>query len=159
VVTAKVFICGNGPSAARRLFAQLPGVEAVSAEPKAVKSGFGTLGRLELSEVLHLDFCVLPPAEAARPLWRPFSAGAVGALLMDSSEASVRLASYLAWEIRVPVAVLGNTVPEKLNGAPAGAVARGDDLAEALRGLLIQSLHPASGGPGSQQESRAASSA
>ena len=34
---------------------------------------------LELSEVLHLDFCVLPPAEAARPLWRPFSAGAVGA--------------------------------------------------------------------------------
>lgn len=159
MVTAKVFICGNGPSAARRLFAQLPGLEAVSAEPKAVKSGFGTLGRLELSEVLHLDFCVLPPAEAARPLWRPFSAGAVGALLMDSSEAAVRLASYLAWEIRVPIAVLGSTVPEKLNGAPAGAMARGDDLVEALRGLLIQSLHPAPAAPEGQQEPRAASSA
>ncbi|WP_224365461.1 DUF4388 domain-containing protein [Hyalangium versicolor] len=159
VVTAKVFICGNGPSAARRLFAQLPGLAAVSAEPTAVKSGFGTLGRLELSEVLHLDFCVLPPAEAARPLWRPFSAGAVGALLMDTSEAAVRLASYLAWEIRVPVAVVGNTVPEKLQGAPAGAMALGDDLTEALRGLLIQSLHPAPATPGMQQGPRVASSA
>ncbi|WP_224249693.1 DUF4388 domain-containing protein [Hyalangium gracile] len=159
VVTAKVFICGNGPSAARRLFAQLPGLAAVSAEPTAVKSGFGTLGRLELSEVLHLDFCVLPPAEAARPLWRPFSAGAVGALLMDTSEAAVRLASYLAWEIRVPVAVVGNTVPEKLQGAPAGAMALGEDLTEVLRGLLIQSLHPAPATPGMQQGIRAASSA
>lgn len=158
VVTAKVFICGNGPAAARRLFAQLPGLAAVSAEPKAVKSGFGTLGRLELSEVLHLDFCVLPPAEAARPLWRPFSAGAVGALLMDSSEAAVRLAHYLAWEIRVPIAVLGSTVPDKLNGAPAGALAPGDDLTEALRGLLVQSLHPAPMTPGVQAETRAASS-
>lgn len=158
VVTAKVFICGNGPAAARRLFAQLPGLAAVSAEPKAVKSGFGTLGRLELSEVLHLDFCVLPPAEAARPLWRPFSAGAVGALLMDSSEAAVRLAHYLAWEIRVPIAVLGNTVPEKLIGAPAGAIAPGDDLTEALRSLLVQSLHPAPMTPGVHSETRAASS-
>jgi CheY-like chemotaxis protein len=158
VVTAKVFICGNGPAAARRLFAQLPGLAAVSAEPKAVKSGFGTLGRLELSEVLHLDFCVLPPAEAARPLWRPFSAGAVGALLMDNSEAAVRLAHYLSSEIRVPIAVLGNTVPEKLLGAPAGAIAPGDDLTEALRGLLVQSLHPAPVTPGAQSETRAASS-
>jgi CheY-like chemotaxis protein len=159
VVTAKVFICGNGPSAARRLFARLPGLAAVSAEPAAVKSGFGTLGRLELSEVLHLDFCVLPPAEAARPLWRPFSAGAVGALLMDSSEAAVRLASYLAWEIRVPIAVVGDTVPEKLQGAPAGALPLGDDLTEALRGLLIQSLHPAPSAPGVEKAPRAASSA
>jgi hypothetical protein len=78
---------------------------------------------------------------------------------MDSSEAAVRLASYLAWEIRVPVAVLGSTVPEKLLGAPAGALALGDDLTEALRGLLIQSLHPAPAAPGAQQEPRAASSA
>ncbi|WNZ59747.1 hypothetical protein QEG98_27425 [Myxococcus sp. MxC21-1] len=39
----------------------MPGMEALSAEPTAVKSGFGTLGRLVLSEVLRLDFCVLPP--------------------------------------------------------------------------------------------------
>ncbi|MDY7233308.1 DUF4388 domain-containing protein [Hyalangium rubrum] len=159
VVTAKVFICGNGPSAARRLFARLPGLVAASAEPSAVKSGFGTLGHMELSEVLHLDFCVLPPAEAARPLWRPFSAGAVGALLMDSSEAAVRLASFLAWEIRVPVVVVGDAVPAPLQGAPAGAMALGEDLPEALKTLLIQSLHPVPVVPGvPSQEPRAVSS-
>ncbi len=158
VVTAKVFICGNGPASARRLLARLPGLAAVSAEPTAVKSGFGTLGRLELSEVMHVDFCVLPPAEAARPLWRPFSAGAVGALLMDTADASVRLASYLAWEIRVPVVVMGEVVPEKLQGAPAGAMALGEDLTEAVRGLLVQSLHPAPATPGAQPMPRAASS-
>jgi len=156
VVTAKVFICGNGPAAARRLFARLPGLAAISAEPTAVKSGFGTLGRLDLSEVLHLDFCVLPPAEAAKPLWRPFSAGAVGALLMDNSEAAVRLATYLAWEIRVPLVVLGEVVPESLQGAPAGASAMGDDLTEALKTLLIQSLNPAPVVTGVSQEPRAA---
>jgi CheY-like chemotaxis protein len=159
VVTAKVFICGNGPAAARRLFARLPGLAAISAAPTAVKSGFGTLGRLDLSEVLHLDFCVLPPAEAARPLWRPFSAGAVGALLMDSSEAAVRLASYLAWEIRVPLVVMGDVVPEALQGAPAGASAMGDDLTEALKTLLIQALNPAPVVPGVSPEPRAAFSA
>ncbi len=158
VVTAKVFICGNGPAAARRLFARLPGLAAISAEPSAVKSGFGTLGRLELSEVLHLDFCVLPPAEAARPLWRPFSAGAVGALLMDGSEAAVRLASYLAWEIRVPLVVIGDAVPQPLQGAPAGAISMGEDLSEAVKTLLIQSLNPAPVVPGTAQEPRAASS-
>ena len=157
VVTAKVFICGNGPAAARRLFARLPGLAAISAEPSAVKSGFGTLGRLDLSEVLHLDFCVLPPAEAAKPLWRPFSAGAVGALLMDNSEAAVRLATFLAWEIRVPLVVMGEVVPEALQGAPAGASAMGDDLTEALKTLLIQTLNPAPVVPGVTQEPRAAS--
>jgi hypothetical protein len=123
-----------------------------------VKSGFGTLGRLDLSEVLHLDFCVLPPAEAAKPLWRPFSAGAVGALLMDNSEAAVRLATYLAWEIRVPLVVMGEVVPEALQGAPAGASAMGDDLTEALKTLLIQTLNPAPVVPGVTPEPRAASS-
>lgn len=158
VVTAKVFVCGNGPAVARRLFARLPGLAAVAAEPSAVKSGFGTLGHLELSEVLHLDFCVLPPAEAARPLWRPFSAGAVGALLMDASEAAVRLASYLAWDIRVPVVVVGEVVPEKLQGAPAGVLAQGDDLTEALRTLLIQALSPTPILPGTEAEPRVSAS-
>jgi hypothetical protein len=116
------------------------------------------LGRLELSEVLHLDFCVLPPAEAAQPLWRPFSAGAVGALLMDTSEPSVRLAHYLAWEIRIPVVVVGEEVPAKLHGAPAGAASVGDDLSEALRSLLVQALNPVPMLPGVPQVSRAAGS-
>ncbi|MBF5042619.1 response regulator [Aggregicoccus sp. 17bor-14] len=142
MVAAKVFVCGGGASAARRLLHRLPHLEPVAAEPSAVKSGFGTLGRLELSEVLRIDFCVLPPAEAARPLWHPFSAGAVGALVLDASEAAVRLARFLAWEVRVPVAVVGSAVPQALQAAPAGAVAAGDDVVEALRMLLVQAINP-----------------
>jgi hypothetical protein len=142
--TAKVFLCASGPSAARRILSELPDIAAVSAEPTAVKSGFGTLGRLGLNELLHLDVCVLPPAEAARPLWRPFSAGAVGALLMDTSEGAVKLAHFLVWEARIPVVVVGAAVPPELQGAPAGASGVGTDLIEALRALLLHSLHPES---------------
>ncbi|NOJ80924.1 DUF4388 domain-containing protein [Myxococcus xanthus] len=158
VATAKIFVCGSGASAARRVLSRMPGMEALSAEPTAVKSGFGTLGRLVLSEVLRLDFCVLPPAEAARPLWRPFTAGALGALLMDVAEPSVRLAHYLAWEVRMPVVVVGAEVPAALQGAPAGALGAADDLADALRSLLVQALNPAPTLPGVPQVQRAAAS-
>jgi hypothetical protein len=157
VAIGKVFVCGSGAPAARKVLTRVPNLAAVSAEPTAMKSGFGTLGRLELTEVLHLDFCVLPPAEAAQPLWRPFSAGSVGALLMDLSEGSVKLAQYLAWEIRIPVVVVGAEVPPQLQGAPAGAASVGDDLNEALRTLLVQALNPAPMLPGVPQVLRAAS--
>jgi hypothetical protein len=150
--TAKVFVCGNGPSVARRVLSQLPDIAAVAAEPTAVKSGFGTLGRLDLNELLHLDFCVLPPAEAARPLWRPFSAGGVGALLFDTSEAAVKLAYFLAWDIRMPVVMVGHPVPAELQGAPAGAASVGEDLTEAVRSLLILALNPAPLLPGVPQQ-------
>jgi CheY-like chemotaxis protein len=155
--TAKLFVCGSGPAVARRVLSQVPGIEAVAAEPTAVKSGFGMLGRLDLHELLHLDFCVLPPAEAARPLWRPFSAGSVGALLFDTSEVAVKLAYFLAWDIRIPVVVVGHPVPAELQGAPAGAASVGEDLSEALRTLLILALNPAPLLlPGVQQAQRAA---
>ncbi len=140
---AKVFLCGSGPAAARRVLSELPELVALAAEPTAVKSGFGTLGRLELNELLHVDFCVLPPAEAARPLWRPFSAGAVGALLMDLSDGTQRLAHYLAWDVRIPVVVLGAPVPPELQGAPAGVASVAEDLGEALRTLLVHAMNPA----------------
>ncbi len=64
-------------------------------------------------------------------------------------------AHYLAWEIRIPV-VVGEEVPAKLHGAPAGAASVGDDLSEALRSLLVQALNPAPMLPGVPQVSRAA---
>ena len=75
---------------------------------------------------------------------------------MDTSEPAVRLAYFLAWEIRIPVVVVGAEVPAKLHGAPAGAVSVGDDLNEALRTLLVQSLNPAPMLPGVPQLPRAA---
>jgi hypothetical protein len=65
-------------------------------------------------------------------MWRPFSAGAVGALVLDTSADSARMANWLATEARLPVVVVGG----------AGAVAVETDLLEALRAVLIHSLHP-----------------
>lgn len=139
---AKVFVCGNGPAVARRIITGIPRLLLVSAEPRAVQSGFGTLGRFEISEALHIDFCVLPPVEAARPLWRPFSASAIGALVLDDSEQATRVAKWLATELRVPLVVVGGQVPPALVNAPAGAMGVGNDLLEALRSLLVQSMNP-----------------
>ncbi|MHB8879360.1 MAG: DUF4388 domain-containing protein [Myxococcaceae bacterium] len=141
-VVAKVFVLGQGSATGRRLLREISGITRVAAEPQALRSGFGTLGQFEVSEGLKIDFCVLPSAEAARPLWRPFSTGAVGALLLDTSEPAVKLARYFGWEVRLPLVVVGAEVPAPLAGAPAGAAAVGDDLLEALRALLVQSLNP-----------------
>lgn len=138
---AKVFICG-APLTIRQFMTRLPGLVPVAAQPEALRSQFGTLGRFEVGEALKVDFCVLPGAEAAKPLWRPFSAGAVGGLVLDDQDTALRVAEFLAREARVPLVVVGRPVPEQLENAPAGAAAVGQDLAEALRSLLIQSLNP-----------------
>ncbi len=143
---AKIFVCGGGAGAARRLITQLPKLRLAASEPEAVKSGFGTLGRYELSEALHIDFCVLPSAEAARPLWRPFSGGAVGALVMDDSDAAARVARWLALEQRVPLVVVGGQVPKALVDVPGGSASVGADLMEALRTVLVLAINPAQPG-------------
>ncbi|HZA15170.1 MAG TPA: DUF4388 domain-containing protein [Myxococcaceae bacterium] len=141
-LVAKVFVCGSAPEAGRRVLAGVPSLRRVAPEPAAVSSGFGTLGRYELSEALHIDFCLLPPGEASRPLWRPFSAGAVGALVLDDSSQAAAVAHWLAMEARVPLVVVGGRVPPLLAKAPAGALAAGPDLVEALRALILHSLQP-----------------
>jgi CheY-like chemotaxis protein len=142
-VVAKVFVVGAGSAAARKLLAGVPGLQHAASEPEAIRSGFGTLGRYSVAEGLSVDFCLLPHAEAARPLWRPFCGGAAGALVMDSSEGAMRLGTYLGWEVRVPLVVVGREVPDALQGAPAGSAAVGSDVLGALRAVLIQSINPA----------------
>lgn len=142
MAVAKIFLCVGGPAVTRRLLSNLPGLSRVAAEPTALKSGFGTLGRFDVNETLRVEFCVLPPGEAARPLWRPFASGAVGALMLDTSDAAKRLARFLALDLRLPLVVVGAAVPPELQAAPAGAASVSDDLTEALRSLLVQSLNP-----------------
>lgn len=141
VAISKIFLCSSTPAATRAFGVQLPGLQAVAAEPAAVRSGFGTLGRFEVSEAFWVDFCVLPASEAARPLWHPFAAGAIGALVLDLEPDALRVASFLAFDVRVPLAVLGGAVPPSLARAPAGVFATSEGLLEALRRLLLQALH------------------
>lgn len=151
-LVVKVVVCGSTARAGRAVLKGLPGLVAVATEPGCLRSGFGTLGRLEVSDALKLDFVMLPTAEAARPLWRPFSSQALGALVADSAPATTRLARFLAFELKVPVSLLvgpgladGEQLPAELRGAPAGASVVERDVAGAVRTLLLAALRPVMG--------------
>lgn len=149
-LVTKVVVCGSGSRAGRWLLKSLPGVSPVSAEPQALRSSFGTLGRLDVSDVLRVDLLVVPTAEAARPLWRPFVAGSVGALLLEETEAALKLARYCAFELRLPLVIAARAashgmvtsdhVPPALRGAPMGAAVVSSDIATAVRSLLLAAL-------------------
>ncbi|MCA3011577.1 MAG: DUF4388 domain-containing protein, partial [Myxococcaceae bacterium] len=118
VLVTKVVVCGSGSGAGRWLLKALPQVTTASGEPQAVRSSFGTLGRIDVSEVLRVDLVVVPTAEAARPLWRPFASNAVGALVLEESDA----------------------VPEALRGAPLGVAVVSTDISTCIRALLLAAL-------------------
>lgn len=156
-VVAKIVICGHGPRVGRALMHGLPRLVAVASEPGCLRSGFGTLGRLEVSETLHIDFVLLPTAEAARPLWKPFSNAALGGLVLETSETSLQLATFLAYELRLPIVVAAGSasagliesdlLPVVLRGAPAGAQVMLTDLRAAVRAVLVGALQPAGHDP------------
>ncbi len=137
VTVAKVLVCGETPERIRRYLGQIPNLGAGSEEAAALESGFGTVARLELGESLRLDFCVLPPGEAARPLWRPFSASAVGVLVLDAEEETLAQAASLADQRRLRVVCALPEVPPLLAAAPLGAAAAPAGAESALRALLV----------------------
>jgi len=51
-----------------------------------LNSSFGSLGALEISDKTRLQLFVLPAGANARPLWKPFSEGSVGAILLTGRE-------------------------------------------------------------------------
>ncbi len=134
---AKVLVCCAAQEKTRRFLAQLPNLAAGPEEAAALENGFGTVARLELGESLRLDFCILPLGDAARPLWRPFSNGAVGVLLLDAEEETVAAALTLAHQRRLRVVCALSEVPALLAGAPLGASAVPEGSEAALRGLLV----------------------
>ncbi|MGO8971782.1 MAG: DUF4388 domain-containing protein [Myxococcaceae bacterium] len=133
---ATVLVCSQLTERTRRFLLQLPNLLSGPEEVAALEGGFGTVARLELGESLRLDFCVLPGADAARPLWRPFSACAVGVLVLDAEEETLALASALAYQRRLRVVCVLPEVPPLLAAVPfdVQAVPAGADAA--LRVLL-----------------------
>ena len=133
----KVVVAGGGPlsrKVALARFASLPGFEPVSNE----LGGFGTLGRLTLGEGVRIDLVELPGDPEQRPLWRPFGAGAVGALVLLPIDGE-GLLDELTRGLQLPVVVCGPAgaeLPEPLRDVPARVAAGGSDAAEALRVLL-----------------------
>lgn len=151
-LVAKVVVCGGGAQAGRWFARSQPGLVLSSADPACLRSSFGTIGRLDLSDVLKVDFLLVPTAEAARPLWRPFLATALGALVMEDSEPVLKLARFCAFDLRLPVVVAARNasgglikselVPVALRNAPGGAAVVGSDLNTAVRTLLLAAMQP-----------------
>lgn len=151
-LTAKVLLCGTGPKAGRMFLGAMRGLEPTGRDPACLRSSFGSLGTLPLGDVLRLDFLLVPCAEPARPLWRPFVQGAVGALVLEDGDAVLALARFCAFELRLPLVVacqaasLGLVqsagVPTALRGAPAGIAAVSTDLPSALHALLVSAIAP-----------------
>ena len=142
----KVVVAGGGPlsrKAALARFASLPGYEPMEGGP----GGFGTLGRLTLGEGVRIDLVELPGDPEQRPLWRPFGAGAVGALVLLPVE-SEPLLDELTRGLQLHVVVCGPAgaeLPELLRDAPGGVLSGGGDAAEGLRALLASAGRRAAG--------------
>jgi hypothetical protein len=107
--------------------------------------GFGTLGTLDLGE-LRIDLVSLPGDRSQRPLWAPFAAGALGALVLLPAEGTEALLLEISRGQRLPVAIAGEPgtpVPAVLRAAPDAAPFEGRDAAGALRELLAAVARPA----------------
>jgi hypothetical protein len=134
----KIVVVGGGPLARRAALARfhtVPGFRAATDAP----SGFGTFGRLALAEGVRIDLTELPGDRAQRPLWRPFAAGAVGALVLLPADDVEALLGELAKVLRLPMVVCGPkdaALPDALRDAPGGFAFEGSDAAEGLRALL-----------------------
>jgi CheY-like chemotaxis protein len=154
-LVAKVLLCATGPRGGRWFLRSAPGLVPQAGDPACLRSSFGTLARLEVSEVLKIDFVLVPTAEAVRPLWRPFGTAALGAIVLEDTEPVMRLARYCAFELRLPMVLaageasgglLANAaVPPSLRGAPAGIASVDSQVNEAIRSLLLIALQTPQG--------------
>jgi DNA-binding response OmpR family regulator len=134
----KVVLAGGGPLARRAALARFLTVPGFRADPEKT-AGFGTVGRLSLGEGVRVDVTEIPGERSHLPLWRPFAAGAVGALVLLPADGAEALLAELVRVLKLPVVVCGPAealVPAALRDAPGGFAFEGSDAAEGLRALL-----------------------
>ncbi len=149
-LVAKIIICGTGAKSGRWLLRSVPGLVGANSSPACVRSSFGTLGRLEVSDVLRVDFVYVPTTQAARPLWRPFITGALGAVVIESADSVLTLARFCAFEMRLPLVFATKaaanganeleSLPPSLRAAPMGAPIITTDISAAVRALLLAAM-------------------
>lgn len=117
--------------AASRLVSGLSAIADFAAESAPQDDGviLRTLGTLRLGEGIDLDVFAVPSDPRMRPLWIPFAASAVGAVLLAPPEAepAVRDAErFLREEVEVPMCVAAWT------SAWPGEMPDGDLMADGL---------------------------
>lgn len=136
-VAGKVLLAGGGPLARRAALARFGRLPGFAAEGAGGQVDFGTLGRLTLEGGVRLDLVALPADPALLPLWRPFSAGAIAALLLLPWEGLSGFLPALG-PLRFPVGACGE--PDAIRDPELAGVSNAHVLgrcpAEALRALL-----------------------
>jgi DNA-binding response OmpR family regulator len=145
----KVVVAGGGPLARKAALARFQSVPGFAAAPEP-PAGLGTLGRLSLGDGVRVDLTELPGDRALRPMWRPFAAGACGALVLLPADDLEPLLAELVKVLKLPVVVCGPSeasVPQVLREAAGGFAFEGSDAAEGLRALLAGAGAPGAGPP------------
>lgn len=135
----KVVVVGGGPLARKAALSRFCSIPGFGPAQNGDAIAFGTVGRLTLGDGVRIDLLGLPGEPSARPLWRPFAAGAVGVLVLLPADGMDPLLEELARTLKLPVVVCGpsdDRTPELLRSAPAGFAFEGSDPAEGLRALL-----------------------
>ena len=136
----KVLVAGHARAVGRfaRALSRLPGF---SPERSGLAHEFGALGHIALPDQLAIELLALPTDEAYRPLWRPFGAGAVVALILD--ETGLGLAAFFANDSRVHLMLAGAAaVPQNLRRAMGGASLGPTDPVEVVRAALMLAAAP-----------------
>ncbi|MBI5549746.1 MAG: DUF4388 domain-containing protein [Deltaproteobacteria bacterium] len=142
-VVGKAVLVSESQRAVRAFLAQLVDLPGFRVYRQPTPELLGTWARIDFPDGLRIELCSIPGAEEAMPLWRPFAAGALGALALDRGNATLKLASWLAREIKVPLLLLGEgEVPKLLKGV-AGVVPAVGDPKQGVRALFEAVMHQA----------------
>ncbi len=96
----------------------------------------GTWARIDFPEGLAIDFCFIPNAADAQPLWRPFAAGALAAMVLECKPSSVSSISRFVQETRLPLFMVGEKeLPLGLRGMK-GIIPSSSDFKQGIRELF-----------------------
>jgi DNA-binding response OmpR family regulator len=136
----KLIVAGS-PRAVSRFAKSLNRLPGFQAERGNRAGEFGALGAIVLPDGLSIEILSMPTDEDSRPLWRPFGAGAVVAVVLD--ETGLALANFFATDSRVHLMLAGAaSVPQSLKRAAGGTSLGPGDPVEAVRSALTLAAQP-----------------
>lgn len=142
-VVGKAVLVSESQRAVRSFLAHLNDLPGFRVQRPPTPELLGTWARLDFPDGLRIELCSIPGADEAVPLWRPFAAGALGALALDRGAATLRLAAYLARDARIPLLLLGaGEIPKLLKGI-GGVVPAVGDPKQGMRAFFEAVLHAA----------------
>ena len=139
-VLGKLLVAGQ-PRAVARFARALTRLAAFTPERTVPVDSFGAIGMIALPDQLTIELLAVPTADELRPVWQPFGAGAVVAVILD--ETGLPLANRFAADTRVHVMLAGAaSVPQSLKRALGGSSVGPAEPVEAVRAALALAASP-----------------